>query len=89
VQKPDRDEWGCGLDAFKTALELEKAVNQSLLDLHALADKHGDAQMMDFLEGEYLKEQVDAIKEISDHITNLKRVGPGLGEWHYSQKLES
>jgi len=41
---------------------------------------------MDFLEGEYLKEQVDAIKEISDHITQLKRVGTGLGEYLYDKE---
>nr|AFV81451.1 ferritin [Scrobicularia plana] len=88
IQKPDRDEWGTGLDAMKAALALEKTVNQSLIDLHKIAETHGDAQMMDFLEGEYLKEQVDAIKEISDHITNLTRVGPGIGEWHFDQKLQ-
>jgi len=41
---------------------------------------------MDFLEEEYLKEQVDAIKEISDHVTNLKRVGSGLGEYMFDKK---
>ena len=46
-------------------------------------------QMCDFLESEYLEEQVNAIKEVGDHITNLKRVGPGLGEWQYDQKLSS
>jgi len=86
VKKPDRDEWGTGLEAMQVALQLEKSVNQSLLDLHKVADKHGDAQMMDFIEGEYLKEQVDAIKEISDHVTNLKRVGPGLGEYMYDKE---
>ena len=45
--------------------------------------------MCDFLESEYLEEQVNAIKEVGDHITNLKRVGPGLGEWQYDQKLSS
>jgi len=88
IQKPDRDEWGTGLEAMETALSLEKTVNQSLLDLHKIADCHGDAQMADFIEGEYLEEQVQAIKEISDMITNLKRVGPGLGEWHFDQKLQ-
>jgi ferritin heavy chain len=39
--------------------------------------------MTDFIEGEYLEEQVNAIKEISDHITQLKRVGSGLGEFTY------
>jgi len=89
IKKPDRDEWGTGLEAMQVALTLEKNVNQSLLDLHKIGDKHGDAQFMDFLEGEYLKEQVDAIKEISDHITQLKRVGPGLGEYTYDKQLQS
>ncbi|KAH3835923.1 soma ferritin-like [Dreissena polymorpha] len=89
IQKPDKDEWGCGLDAMKTALELEKAVNQALLDLHKIAESHCDPQMMDFIEGEYLEEQVDGIKDLSDHITNLIRVGPGQGEWHYDRKLDS
>ena len=45
VQKPDRDEWGTGLDAMQVALGLEKSVNQALLDLHAVADSHKDAQV--------------------------------------------
>ena len=51
--------------------------------------RYGLFQMMDYLEGEYLKEQVEAIKDISDKITNLKRVGPGMGEWHFDKELQS
>lgn len=87
IQKPERDEWGTGLDAMKAALALEKNVNQALLDLHKLSDGHGDAQMCDFIEGNYLTEQTEAIKELSDHVTNLKRVGPGLGEYMYQKDL--
>ncbi|XP_050390094.1 soma ferritin isoform X3 [Patella vulgata] len=86
IKKPDRDEWITGLEAMQVALQLEKNVNQSLLDLHAVANKHNDPQMQDFLEGEYLKEQVDAIKEISDYITQLKRVGSGLGEYIFDRE---
>ncbi|XP_033730334.1 soma ferritin-like [Pecten maximus] len=86
IKKPDRDEWGTGLDAMQAALTLEKNVNQSLLDLHAVGDKHGDKQFMDFLESEYLEEQVEDIKKISDHITNLKRVGSGLGEYMFDKE---
>jgi len=85
IQKPERDEWGSGLDAMQAALALEKNVNQSLLDLHKLADSHGDAQMTDFIEGNYLTEQVEAIKELSDYVTNLKRVGTGLGEYMFDK----
>ena len=45
-QKPERDEWGTGLEAMQAALALEKSVNQSLLDLHAIADKHNDYQVI-------------------------------------------
>ncbi len=45
LQKPERDEWGSGLEAMQAALALEKSVNQSLLDLHAIADKHSDYQV--------------------------------------------
>nr|AGC81883.1 ferritin [Concholepas concholepas] len=87
IKKPDRDEWGTGLDAMQVALALEKSVNQALLDLHQVADSHKDAQMTDFLEGNYLQEQVDSIKEIGDYITNLKRVGTGLGEYMFNKNL--
>jgi len=86
IKKPDRDEWGTGQDAIQTALALEKVVNQSLLDLHAVAEGHGDKQMCDFLESEFLGEQVDAIKELSDMLTKLKRVGPGLGEYMFDKE---
>lgn len=86
ISKPERDEWGTGLDAMQAALALEKNVNQALLDLHKIADSHGDAQMCDFIENEFLSEQVDAIKELSDHVTNLKRVGPGMGEYLFDKE---
>lgn len=43
-------------------------------------------QMTDWLEGEFLHEQVESIKVISEHITNLKRVGPGLGEYMFDKE---
>lgn len=86
IKKPERDEWGSGLEAMQVALQLEKSVNQALLDLHKLCSNHEDAQMADFLESEFLEEQVKSIKEIGDHITNLTRVGPGLGEYMYDKE---
>ena len=47
-QKPEREEWGSGLDAMQAALALEKNVNQALLDLHKLSDSHGDAQVFSY-----------------------------------------
>jgi len=89
IKKPAADEWGTGLQGLETALVLEKQVNQALLDLHAVADKHADPQLTDFLEGNYLEEQVEAIKELGDMITKLKRAGDGLGEYLFDKDLQS
>merc|ERR1712013_831793 len=43
-------------------MELEKTVNQSLLDIHKVAGDKGDGHLCDFLESEYLTEQVEGIK---------------------------
>jgi ferritin heavy chain len=85
IDKPPKDNWGSGLEAMQAALELEKAVNQSLLDLHKLASSHNDPSLCDFLESEFLQEQVESIKKISEYVTNLKRVGPGLGEYQFDK----
>ncbi|XP_067333120.1 ferritin, middle subunit [Channa argus] len=74
VKKPDRDEWGSGLEAMQCALQLEKTVNQALLDLHKLASQHQDPHLCDFLETHYLNEQVESIKKLGDYITNLTKM---------------
>lgn len=89
VQKPEKDEWGTGLEALQTALDLEKRVNQSLLDLHGLAGSHNDPNFCDFIESEFLNEQVEAIKELGDLITKAKRAGPGLGEYLFDKELNA
>jgi ferritin heavy chain len=89
VTRPANDEWGTGLNSLETALDLEKKVNQSLLDLHVIASKHDDAHLTDFLEGEFLDEQVDAIKEYGDLITKCKRAGTGLGEYMFDKDLKA
>ncbi|XP_066497699.1 ferritin, middle subunit-like [Hoplias malabaricus] len=77
IKKPERDEWGTGLEALQCALQLEKKVNQALLDVHKLASDKGDAHLCDFLESHYLHEQVETIKKLGDHITNLTKMDAG------------
>ncbi|XP_038223999.1 ferritin heavy chain A-like [Dermochelys coriacea] len=84
IKKPERDEWENSLEAVQYALQLEKTVNQALLDLHKLATEQDDPHLCDFLESEYLEEQVKTIKQLGDHVTNLKRLGVpqnGMGEY--------
>ncbi|XP_073446443.1 ferritin light chain, oocyte isoform-like [Dendrobates tinctorius] len=88
IKKPEADEWGNGINAMEYALKLEKNINQALLDLHNTATDHADPHMRDFLEDEYLEKEVELIKKLGDHITNLKRVKAaevGMGEYLFDK----
>ena len=45
LKKPCRDHWHRGLDAMEDALQLEKQVFQSLLNLHKIAEDANDPQV--------------------------------------------
>ena len=52
------------LSSFRKALDMEQKVYESLLTLHKIGDECSDPQFCDFIEGEYLEEQVEAISDI-------------------------
>jgi ferritin heavy chain len=45
-----------------------------------------DPHLTNYLEEEFIEEQVKSIKEYGDYITNLRRVGPGLGEYIFDKE---
>ncbi|KAL9231459.1 hypothetical protein vseg_006686 [Gypsophila vaccaria] len=83
----DHAEKGDALHAMELALSLEKLTNEKLLSLHHVAEKNNDVQLQEFVEGEFLSEQVEAIKKISEYVAQLRRVGKGHGVWHFDQML--
>ncbi|KAJ9548839.1 hypothetical protein OSB04_021382 [Centaurea solstitialis] len=80
-------EKGDALYAMELALSLEKLTNEKLLYVHEVACTNNDPQMADFIESEFLAEQVEAIKKIADYVSQLRRVGKGHGVWHFDQML--
>ncbi|CAI4226697.1 unnamed protein product [Auanema sp. JU1783] len=86
VEKPEKDHWGSALEAFQAALALERFNNESLLALHTLSGSVSDAHASDFLEEKFLDEQVNSIAEIAKMVTNLKRLGPGMGEYVFDKE---
>ncbi|PQQ03019.1 ferritin-4 chloroplastic [Prunus yedoensis var. nudiflora] len=83
----DHAEKGDALYAMELALSLEKLTNEKLLSLHKVAEHNNDPQLTDFIESEFLTEQVEAIKKIAEYVTQLRRVGKGHGVWHFDQTL--
>ncbi|XP_019151170.1 PREDICTED: ferritin-2, chloroplastic-like isoform X2 [Ipomoea nil] len=83
----DDAEKGDALYAMELALSLEKLTNEKLLNLHAVADRNNDVHLADYVEGEFLQEQVESIRKISEYVAQLRRVGKGHGVWHFDQML--
>ncbi|CAG8637366.1 11344_t:CDS:1, partial [Ambispora gerdemannii] len=73
--KAPESNWTSAKNALEAVLQLEKDVNKSLLNLHKIAEERNDPQLCDFIESEFLGEQVDAVKKIADYVTQLNRVG--------------
>jgi ferritin heavy chain len=86
IDKPEKDSWGSGLEAMQAALALERTVNQCLLDMQKLASTHGDPHLTNYIEEKFLDDQVDSMRQIAGYITNLKRVGPGMGEYLFDKE---
>ncbi|ESW06654.1 hypothetical protein PHAVU_010G065600 [Phaseolus vulgaris] len=83
----EHSEKGDALYAMELALSLEKLTNEKLLYVHSVADRNNDAQMADFIESEFLYEQVESIKKIAEYVSQLRLVGKGHGVWHFDQRL--
>ncbi|XP_030381524.1 ferritin heavy chain B [Scaptodrosophila lebanonensis] len=77
------------LHALKHALQLELEVNQHLLDVHALAGKENDPNLCDFIEANFLQEQVDGQKILADYIRQLERAHIDLGEYLFDKYMGS
>lgn len=83
----DNEEKGEALYAMELALSLEKLNFQKLLALHAVANKHDDAALTDFVEGDLLDDQVKSVKEHAIYVSQLRRVGKGLGVYEVDRML--
>lgn len=87
IMEFDDAQKGDALYAMELTLSLEKLTNQKLLNLHAVAQEANDGQMTDFIEGNFLAEQVEAIKKVAEYVSQLRRIGKGHAIWHFDQML--
>ncbi|XP_017871470.1 PREDICTED: soma ferritin [Drosophila arizonae] len=82
-------EFGDALGALKYALQMELEVNQHLLDVHALAGKENDPNLCDFIEANFLQEQVDGQKVLADFIRQLERAKSDIGDYLFDKYMAS
>ena len=76
------------LSSFQETLSMEQNVYENLLTVHKVGDECGDPQFTDFIEGEYLEEQVNALNEVSKYVTELVMIGDDKhGIWNFDKKF--
>ncbi|KFO28248.1 ferritin light chain-like [Fukomys damarensis] len=71
-QRVPQAEWCNSQQAMETALVLEKNLNQTLLELHALGWANTDCHLCDFLVNHFLEEEVKIIQKMEYHLTNFR-----------------
>eukprot|EP00794_Sanderia_malayensis_P019490 gene19491-21415_t len=74
---------------MEDALAMEKNISRQMLNLHGVATQNKDVQTANFIETQFLTKQIETINKLADYVTNLKRVGSGLGEYEFDKKTLS
>jgi len=91
VEMPSKFEWSSALEAVTSAVELEADLNKKLHLIHKNAETvcH-DPHLMDFLESEFLEEQISSMNSLKKLATTLRSFEPtnrALGEYHVDLQL--
>ncbi|KAK9509527.1 hypothetical protein O3M35_006826 [Rhynocoris fuscipes] len=84
---PPAKEW-VPESAVDIAIEMEKNVTQSILDMHECASKHNDPSVTNFLETVFIDDQYKTISELYHLKTKLKRVQDQEGLYILDKDLE-
>ncbi|KAI9318093.1 ferritin-like superfamily [Dichotomocladium elegans] len=87
LDKP-RSEYATANAAVEASLELEKQVNQSLLNLTYLAVNCKDSELKHHLKSRHLSSLVKEIEKVAKGLRQLQRCkGEGLGLYYFDQAL--
>ena len=61
---------------------------KALINLHGLANSHHDPHLSDYLKDEFINERAEVINRLARYVTNLERVGDGLGVYIMDKDLQ-
>ncbi|CAO2623960.1 Ferritin heavy polypeptide-like 17 [Lemmus lemmus] len=75
ISTPECDSWHGSLQAMEFAFQMEMTINQSLQNLHKLANEKGAADLCYFLELHCLNEQAHVLHKMSGYLANLCQMG--------------
>ncbi|KAF5923899.1 hypothetical protein HPG69_010328 [Diceros bicornis minor] len=85
IKRPDIDNWGTGVQALESALELENTLNKLLQDLKTLASEKHDSDLLHFL-GRFLDKQKRNIRYLENQVGYQKELETLAQEESLSEK---
>ncbi|CAG0892387.1 unnamed protein product [Cyprideis torosa] len=76
--------WTSPLEAMEEALDLQNSIDQSL---NSLVNDGNDYKLASFLDSNFLQAKTRSISLLMTYVTQLQRVGSGLGEFEFDKTL--
>jgi len=86
IKPPTKVQYANTLEALQEVFEKEKKINQLLIEVHSVATKNNDPQVMEIIK-ELLQRSVETVKDISEQITTLQRCEGKMGEFLFDRYL--
>ncbi|XP_054168739.1 ferritin heavy chain B-like [Oppia nitens] len=88
VKMPVKSTWNSPKQALEDAIQLENDVNDYIHKIHGIAEHTClDPHLMDFIESEYLEEQMTSINQLTRIHTILSQMQNGVGEYLLDRQL--
>jgi len=86
IKPPTKVQYSNTLEALQEVLEKEKKINQLLIEVHSVAIKNNDPQVMEVIK-EVLRKSVETVKDVSEQITIFQRAEGKMGEFLFDRYL--
>lgn len=88
IPKPDTSLYTNPSETLEFLIQSFKDVNDMAISLHKVADENQDGNMTDFLESEVIRPVARVIRRVGVLLANVRRAGPGLGEYQVNKHLK-
>jgi len=88
IRTPNATAFTSVMAAMEHALEMEIHVTDSLLNMYDIATENNDPSLADFLDGNFIAEQVDSMDQLAHYVSVLERMnGDAVGEYIFDENL--